>query len=140
MCVCERMYACVVVLVFHRLFCYYMPSWCVVIKKEKENKHIGKKKKSQTLTCQCPEKSSRKVWLFWDGPVACGFCILYRHVWSGQNKWAWKTWETERGKKKVGNILVVVLFLLFSPVLVELVNLHSSISLLKQVKCLHTTT
>lgn len=43
-------------------------------------------------------------------------------------------------KKKVGNILVVVLFLLFSPVLVELVDLHSSISLLKQVKCLYTTT
>lgn len=43
-------------------------------------------------------------------------------------------------KKKVGDILVVVLFLLFSPVLVELVDFHSSVSLLKQVKCLHATT
>jgi len=48
--------------------------------------------------------------------------------------------EGKEKKKKVGDILVVVLFLLFSPVLVELVDLHSSISLLKQVECLHTTT
>lgn len=51
-----------------------------------------------------------------------------------------KLGRERKGKKKVGDILVVVLFLLFSPVLVELVDLHSSISLLKQVKCLHATT
>lgn len=101
------------------------------------------------LTSLCQVRNSRRVWLFWDGQVLCGFCILCRRVWKKkciqfslkirQRRTFYivqiKTFQT--GTKKRGSVvLVVVLLLLLPPVLVELMDFNGHIPQLCQIKSL----
>lgn len=82
---------------------------------------------------------SASHWGFWRG-------IIIMHWKDSQAAGTWRAGDTTQAStaeskwiRTQANILVIVLLFLFSPVFVELVNFHSSISLLYQVKGLCNT-
>lgn len=99
------------------------------------------------LTCPYPGRNSHTVWLFWDGPAACVSGTPCTHACKEVNVNT-VCFSADRNLFEpifrcmfvyVCDILVIILLFLLSPVLVELMDFHSGVALLKQVKRLHVT-